>query len=65
MCPLVYKIGCIPLSEGGLKFETGRTFTGNGKQDYATWFFNVGYCEVPYKLHLMWLASNKESWVEC
>jgi hypothetical protein len=41
-------------------FETGHTFAGNREQDYATRFFNVGYCEVSYKSHLIFLTSDKE-----
>ena len=62
MCPLIDKVGCISRirtsdSEEGPKFETGRTFAGNCKQDDTTWFLNVGYCKVPYELHFMFLLT--------
>jgi hypothetical protein len=60
MCTLVNKIGCIPFSEKGPMFEAGRTFAGNCKKDYAARFFNVGYCQFFYKLHItFFIASNK------
>ena len=63
--PWLTKSAVFPLSEGDSEFKTGRTFAGNRKQDYATWFFNVGYCKVPYKFHLIFLTSDEETWVEC
>lgn len=59
--PWLTKSAAFPLSEGGLEFESGRTFAGNRKQNYAAWFFDVGYCEVLYKFHLLFLTPDEES----
>jgi len=65
MSTLVNKVGYISSSEleGYRIFNAGRTFAGNGKQDYATWFLDVGYCQSSYQPHLSILTTpDKETY---
>jgi hypothetical protein len=68
MSTLVNKVGYISSSEfeGYHIFDAGRTFAGNGKQDYATRFLDVGYCQISYQPHLSVLITpNKETYEKC
>lgn len=63
VCTLIDKVGCIaPLGGRDLDIKLGHTFTGNREQEDTTRSLYVGYSQVLYKVHLIVLTPNKETY---